>query len=277
MLSIIVSWRDRDEIAHSIKPMSECATALDGEVVIVNFGGDLHRLLRHVQGVHNTRVIDTGYQKYFNKGKAHNAGVAAANGDILFFCDCDILLERTDVQTIAECIEQESGLFGTIAGVRETLPNARGAGNVVCFGYELFIRIANGQELKIIDNEEDTAEGTRQAPGLLFVKRPDFLFINGYNGALHGWGWEDQDIIARLTLAAGLKRYSQGSALHISHGDDSRVAHYPVKDRWESRDRAFRQALANYDRGDFLGTYRCDIATLSLTEETSNSSGKIVT
>lgn len=33
-----------------------------------------------------------------------------------------------------------------------------------------------------------------------------------------------------------------------------------MKDRWESRDRMFRAALAIYDGGDFRGTYRRDVA-----------------
>jgi N-terminal domain of galactosyltransferase len=99
-----------------------------------------------------------------------------------------------------------------------------------------------------VDNEEDAEKGTRQAPGLLLVRRSDFMRIEGYNGRLHGWGWEDQDMIARLTLGAGLRRIQRGVATHLSHGDTARIAHYPpVRDRWESRDRMFRQALSNYD------------------------------
>jgi hypothetical protein len=50
-----------------------------------------------------------------------------------------------------------------------------------------------------------------------------------------------------------------GHAIHISHDDEARVANYPLADRWESRDKMFRQALALYDQADFRGTYDLDL------------------
>jgi hypothetical protein len=132
---------------------------------------------------------------------------------------------------------------------------------VVAFGYELHIKTADGRRLEIIDSEEDSQTGLRNAPGLLLVRRDDFVAINGYNAGLHGWGWEDQDMIARLTLGRGLRRVMAGNAIHLSHDDHARIAHYPaVASRWESRDRMFRTALANYDDNNFRGTYDRDRA-----------------
>jgi glycosyltransferase involved in cell wall biosynthesis len=265
MLSIIIAWCNRDELGQTLTPLLACVDAINSEVVVVNFGGELQRLLRQVPQ-DDPRVIlaDAGSQRYFNKSKAYNLGSSVARGDILFFCDCDVIIERETLAELVATLVSRPNTFATLASVSETVINSRRAGNVVCFGYELTIRIANGRELHIVDNEEDAEKGTRQAPGLLLVRRSDLLSVGGYNGRLHGWGWEDQDIIARLTLGAGLQRITQGSAEHVSHDDSARLANYPVVDRWESRDRMFRQALANYDRGDFNGTYESDIAALPL-------------
>jgi hypothetical protein len=66
-------------------------------------------------------------------------------------------------------------------------------------------------------------------------------------------------MISRLTLGRGLRRIMSGNAIHLSHDDHARIAYYPaVTSRWESRDRMFRTALANYDDGNFLGTYDRD-------------------
>jgi hypothetical protein len=157
-------------------------------------------------------------------------------------------------------MQRTPGTFATLAGVRESERNSRRAGHVVRFGYQLRLRTADGRELEILDHEEDAEDGTRQAPGLLMVRREDFLRVDGYNAELHGWGWEDQDMISRLTLGAGLERIQHGHALHLSHDDQARIGAYPAtRDRWESRDRMFRTALANYDRADFQGTYRQDV------------------
>lgn len=179
----------------------------------------------------------------------------------MFFCDCDIIVTPETIKNLLVKV-QHPGTFATLAGVKESEINSRGGKHIVCFGYELRIRTADGRELLIVDNEEDADDGTRQAPGLLMVQRSDFHTIGGYNSQLHGWGWEDQDMIARLTLGAGLQRMQAGRAIHISHNDEARVANYPLQNRWESRDKMFRQALANYDNSNFQGTYLNDTQQL---------------
>jgi hypothetical protein len=262
MLSIIVSWRDRLELATALPGLIGSARALGGDLTIVNYGGSQALLLDQVGSyAGEVRIVQVPGQQYFNKGRAHNLGVAGTDQPMLFFCDCDIVLEPAVLQELTEQVALNDGTFGTLAGVRESKRNSRNGRHVVCFGYELRIRTADNRELRIVDHEEDAADGTRQAPGLLMVRRTDFLSVGGYNSQLHvyGWGWDDQDMIARLTLGAGLRRIMKGSATHLSHDDLARVQAYPMSNRWESRDKMFRQALDNYDRADFHGTYDADV------------------
>lgn len=260
MLSIVVSWRNRKELGRALPGLAASARALGGDVTIVNFGGSREVLDEQLDDhASDVNVVEIDNQQYFNKARAQNVGAANTKQPYLFFCDCDIVLEPATVASLVERLRANPGTFATLAGVRESELNSRGGNHVVCFGYHLRIRTKDGRVLEIVDNEEDANDGTRQAPGLLLVKRDDFLAINGYNSRLHGWGWEDQDMIGRLTLGAGLTRIQDGVAIHLSHDDDARMAAYPpFKDRWESRDRMFRQALANYDAGDFRGTYDRD-------------------
>lgn len=260
MLSIIVTWRDREELGRAMPSLVASARDAGGELIIVNFGGDAGRLAECVRGYESEcRVATGGAQRYFHKAVANNIGARLAAHPTLFFCDCDIILPDGLARSLAGRLTDMPDHFATLAGVSETSVNSRGGRHVVSFGYRLDIKTADGRRLTIIDNEEDASDGTRQAPGLLLVRKSDFLRIDGYNGQLHGWGWEDQDMISRLTLGAGLTRLTEGKALHISHGDDGRIAAYPpVTDRWESRDRMFRTALANYDDGNFKGSYSAD-------------------
>jgi hypothetical protein len=262
MLSIVVSWRDRREVHLALPGLLAAARAHGGDVTLVDFGGRADVLaeeLRSCRG--DVRIVQTGPQRYFNKSCAQNLGAAHTIHPLLFFCDADIVLDAPVVSALVERVSAEASSFATIAGVRESVTNARRAGHVVRFGYELRLRTADGRELCILDHEEDAEHGTRQAPGLLMVRRSDFLAIDGYNARLHGWGWEDQDMIGRLTLGLGLRRISEGVVVHVSHDDEARIGAYPpTRDRWESRDRMFRTALANYDRGDFQGSYRRDVA-----------------
>lgn len=260
MISIVVSWCDRVELRLALPGLIASAQALGGDVTVVNYGGTPDLLEAQVAGfTSDLRIVDVPPQTYFNKARAQNLGAAHTSHPLLFFCDCDILIEPDTLAGLVDRVDGAPGHFATLAGVTETETNARGGGHVTCFGYELLIRTADGRELRIVDNEEDAEDGTRQAPGLLVVHRSDFLAVDGYNSQLHGWGWEDQDMIARLTLGGGCTRIIDGHVLHVSHDDEARVARYPISDRWESRDKMFRQALANYDDANFRGTYPADV------------------
>lgn len=264
MFTTIVSWRDRDELHQAIPSLIAEAAQNGGEVVVVNYGGNRERLRRQLDGFDEKIRVVSIESNFFNKPKAHNIGASYAQYPILFFCDCDIIVDLGSITTLANELAQSTGTFATLGGVKETEQNSRRAKHVACFGYEMMLRTTDGREVKIVDNEEDAANGTRQAPGLLLVRRDDFYSINGYNSQLDGWGWEDQDMICRLTLGAGLRRISRGQASHISHDDLARVQAYPLMDRWESRDKMFRRALANYDNANFLGTYDVDVAQAGL-------------
>ena len=272
-LSIVVSWRDRTELHESVPALVNVVEDLEGELLIVNFSGDstlLHSQIS-VRSKH-MKIIEVPKQRYFNKSRAQNVGAGFAQHSTLFFCDCDIVLTTRCVVEMLGLLANNNLAFGTIAGVSESVVNARRAKNLVCFGYTLRLRLANGRSLQIIDDEEDANTGTRQAPGLLFVKATHFHDVNGYNGRLHGWGWEDQDMVARLTLAAGLSRIQHGHVIHLSHDDQARTANYPSSSsRWESRDKMFRQALSFYDKGDLFGTYESDVAELGATVAAASS------
>jgi glycosyltransferase involved in cell wall biosynthesis len=263
LVSIIVSWRDRKELSQALPELVSSAEITQGDLTLVNFGGDTNLLSTQLTGYEGRlRVVTVAAQQYFNKSCAHNLGIANTRNPFLFFCDCDIILNPPVILALMRRLQDEKGKFATLAGVRESSLNSRGGKHIACFGYELRMRTADGRSLRIVDNEEDAVDGTRQAPGLLMVRRPDILSINGYNSKLVGWGWEDQDMISRLTLGAGLERISEGTVVHISHDDQARVAYHPIADRWASRDRMFRQALANYDHANFRGTYQEDCLRL---------------
>lgn len=275
MLSIVIPWRDRQELVQALPQLVEAAARLRGEVTVVNFSGSTDALRSQVGArAGAVRIVEVRGQTYFNKSSAQNIGAARSVHPVLFFCDCDIVVESEVVVALAQQVRETPGVFGTLAGVRESVRNSRRGKHVVSFGYELRIRTADGRKLNIVDYEEDANDGTRQAPGLLLVRRDDFLAINGYNARLHGWGWEDQDMISRLTLGRGLTRVTSGEAIHLSHDDHARLANYPpISSRWESRDRMFRVALANYDEGNFRGTYDADAALPGATPSAAGPNG----
>lgn len=265
MLSIVIPWCDRDELTVVAPRFRETASDLGAEIVAVNYAGDPDWFATASASLGADVIVSVVGEGYFNKPAASNIGAHHASGRFVFFCDNDILLDGADLAALLDRVAATPSTFGTLASVTETERNSRKAGHVTRFGYTLEMSTSDGRELTIRDHEEDANDGTRQAPGLLLVGHDDFRRVGGYNGQLDGWGWEDQDMIARLTLGAGLTRVSHGCAKHVSHGDDARVRRHRVSyaDRWESRDKSFRRALANYDAADFSGTYEWDVSRLT--------------
>jgi predicted glycosyltransferase involved in capsule biosynthesis len=261
MLSIVVSWKNRKELNQAMPSLLSTAALMNGEIIIVNFDGDAALFREVAPPSHSSvRVVEVKNQPMFNKAACNNIGAHHAKHGYLFFCDCDIILEPESIKALFQQLNETPESFGTLVGVKETIVNSIQNNHIVSFGYNLIIKTKDGRTLQIIDSEEDANDGTRNAPGLLMTSKANFERINGYNSNLVGWGWEDQDMIGRLTLGAGLERKFHGKALHISHNDEERTKHYPIANRWESRDKMFRQALANYDANKFSGTYSSDIA-----------------
>lgn len=264
MISIVVPWKNRKEIYRSMGAFIEVAQALGGEVILVNYCGQLE--LSRLPVASCLRIVQVSGREFFNKASANNIGGFLARHDKVFFCDCDIVV---DADVVAHCCQllDTANRFVTIAHVQEEFLNSLEINHIQCFGYHMTIKTRDGKQVEIIDFEEDTATGLRNAPGLLFCRREDFLTINGYGGFLHGWGWEDQDMICRLTLGADLTREQYGTLLHLSHDDNARMQHYPESSsRWESRDRMFRTALSRYDQNQFQGTMSMDVESHTFQE-----------
>ena len=261
MISIIVTWNGRTGIEHSLSSILRAGADVGGEVIIVNFGGNLEQLCGELPHDRSSlRLISVAGTKSFNKSAAQNIGIANAVHPICFFCDCDIVLPVPGLkQIVSDGLDVEHE-FRTIKNIRETELNTREARNIRSFGYTLRIRLQNDRMIEIVDSEEDIESGLRSSPGLLIAARRHIVEINGYNSSFLGWGWEDQDMICRLTLGLGLRRSSIGCLDHISHNETSRVVNYPAGlSRWETRDKMFRAALANYDYANFLGTLSTDV------------------
>ncbi len=264
MISIIIPWKNRDEIYRSIFSFIKVAETINAEIILVNYNGTLDHT--KLPANNKLRIITVDDCKHFNKASANNIGASFARHSLLFFCDCDILLSTDVIRRCAQLLK-ELNTFVTIKHAQEEKLNSLESNHIQCFGYNMIIKTRDGRQAEIIDFEEDTSTGLRNAPGLLFVKADDFKAINGYSGFLQGWGWEDQDMICRLTLGLGLKRKQHGTLVHLSHDDQARIGEYPpISNRWESRDRMFRTAISRYDQNQFHGTYTEDFSNHTLNE-----------
>src|SRR3954447_26295901 len=99
MLSIVVSWRDRVELGQALPGLLDSAQALGGDVTVVNYSGSRELLAAQLTGRGGeARVVEVVDERYFNKSRAQNLGAAHSQQPLLFFCDCDILVEPEIIQ-----------------------------------------------------------------------------------------------------------------------------------------------------------------------------------
>ena len=73
---------------------------------------------------------------------------------------------------------------------------------------------------------------TLQTWGSVICHRQDFEAVGGYDEAFTGWGGEDDDLLARLSMLGRLPAGFPASLVReIPHDDDARVRFYDIKDR----------------------------------------------
>jgi hypothetical protein len=262
MLSIVVPWRDRHELRETLPALVASAAALGGDVTVVNLGGDQAVLNAQTAALEErVDVVNLPGPAYFNKALAQNIGALVTRQPLLFFCDCDVIVDPEEVRRISEHVARTPDTFGTFESVRESNPTQRPR-HVLGIEYRLRIATRDGRVIDLTDRDHGDREGTRPAPGLLIVQRDAFTTVEGFNSKLRGWGWDEHDMIARLVLGAGLERHQDGTAVHLSHTDADRTRAYPDDDLWSNRMRMMREAIRRYDGGNFLGTCSLDARQL---------------
>jgi hypothetical protein len=89
------------------------------------------------------------------------------------------------------------------------------------------------------------------------LRKSDFLRVGGMNSELKGWGWEDLDLAIRLQLHLKRKHKQAWKAIHLTHSNASRNV---LSNKYADEYQNANICLANYQMGDFSGTYIKDIS-----------------
>lgn len=261
--SVIVPWCARPEIERTLGHNVEILAGSAAEIVVSCAGDDAY--LRGVRARLPTDVavrVVSYCDAPFNKARSVNIGAAHARGDSLMVLDADVLLEE---DTLADLRGGATPLrFCTIERVSESDAEVEpGDSGVSEFARYLEFVDSEGVVVRIETNRVRFSDGSRAGPGLILVDRAHFLAVGGMNSQLAGWGWEDLDLIARLSFVLGLQRAQAGSAVHVSHGDDVRV--FRGRSRNQSELINFDLAAQSYQERRYEGTFAAD-ASRDVTE-----------
>lgn len=244
-ISFIVTAHNKPELEKSLR--SNQHFWVDDRHQLVLVCGDspekYHSILEEL-GAINFKVVKIELTNFI-KSKAINMGVHFADYEALFLLDADIILDNYPIKEDLSL----SSEFQTIKKIRETSGTS-----ISQEGFITEIRNSKtfitkeGKTLEVPISVAFPLEGARSGIGLCIVKKENFIKINGMNGGLENWGWEDCDLFVRLQNL-GLKHISAGEVLHISH-----------EVRQSNSDNLnFRKCLSNYFNNRFYGTYSEDI------------------
>jgi hypothetical protein len=259
LLSVVIPWHNRFELERTLAENGRILAAHNLEILVVNCGGETSWLSLRLKGLSLPRLcrieVPTGH---FNKSLALNLGTFVSHAPNLFFLDADIILKE---DFIAKAIDTLScSCFVTVDRVYESMTQAsREPQFLKTLVYTIELADRRGRLVRLETNRLHLDDRSRGAPGLILLRKQDFLDVGGMNADLERWGWEDLDLLARLQLSLGLERRSMGSVVHLSHGDD--VRNLGTMTRAISEAHNFSQCLASYCIGYFQGTYLEDVKT----------------
>jgi hypothetical protein len=250
--SVVIPWWKRPELRRTLEANMPLLVRHGAEVVVVTCGSDVldapaqfadytAATVRHV-------VVPDAVP---NRSLARNLGALCSSGSVLFFLDCDVILKSDIFAEAAPLLEADC--FVTAQKRFESQPKPS--------PYLPFLKeLIQTREVVCEDGRRATVQqtlngdGSSSNRGELLVKRAHFLGIGGYNSALEGWGFEDDDVVYRLQLVLGLRSMMTGEVVHLTHGDDLRSPS-PLVDRRRNQELCFE----NYSRAAFLGTYEEDV------------------
>jgi predicted glycosyltransferase involved in capsule biosynthesis len=130
-------------------------------------------------------------QPYWVASKCHNLELLLATGDLVLRLDADDVLH--------------DDFFSKHPFDQEEIPS---------FYYV--------EPLAARDDNE------RHLAGVVYARRADFLAVGGYNERIEVYGYEDTDLVCRMSVRTGLrKRIDLDTLHHLPHDNDSRFVNQP--------------------------------------------------
>ncbi len=255
-ISVVIAWCDRVALRTSLSQNWPYFRRAGAEVLLVNCGGNrslARRLVSVSAGNGPIRVIHLAAGS-FNKSLALNVGSSLATSSHLCFLDADVVISPTLLDQLRARATGDT--FSTVRDVVESQLVGQTSETALSeTSQHLAFTLRDGRRARILISRTGYRQPRRTGPGLVCLSRRHFVSVGGMNAELKGWGWEDLDLIIRLSLKLGLKRREHGSVIHLTHTDRVRLKEQDRRNRM--------QAMARYHAGDLDGTYLRDVERYS--------------
>jgi glycosyltransferase involved in cell wall biosynthesis len=270
--SVLIAWSNRDELRETLLKNDFWFKNHRLEVLVINCGGSVPGLRQLIQDTRLDYVQPIEVPSpVFNKCLALNIGIHASRAPILLMLDADIILQSDLLEESLPHLNEDA--YVTLKTIRESekIHEASPANQAISQSSAFLREFVKVDEIEFFWIDETSTKVTthayplqnaKSAPGILVARKEHLLEIDGYNAEMKFWGWEDLDVLLRLSRTLRLRRVECGSAIHLTH-DDSRRAIKGGENRVRTDTENFLLAWSRYSRGNFAGTYKDDIRSWS--------------
>lgn len=171
----------------------------------------------------------------FRKTRALNNGVREAEGEILVFCDQDLIFPETHLKKIKEEIKKRQFLMGRPYSTTEIEKNEiiknleegkeyKESIKIVPEEYTISVRgtLKRDKRRRILNKIGLNKRGIRLVGMSYAMYKEDYIAVNGYDEKYIGWGLEDDDFGNRLAAhgVTGKEFIEEPIQLHLYHPFD---------------------------------------------------------
>jgi predicted glycosyltransferase involved in capsule biosynthesis len=259
-VSFIIPCSNRASLPRTLSENREAFSSGAHEIVIVTdspgFRDVSERLRERARGLtEETQVTVVAVEptdvSFYSKSRSLNVGAFVCRSEVMFLLDADVVIKP---ELIAEMVGAlRPGTFVTVKRGEETVPRVHPQVLPAWYPFEEEVsetRVVTADG-KVATREFWKGRHGRSMPGLMLIRKPDFVAVEGCNSELEGWGFEDYDLQIRLQLHLGLERLSLGSALHFTH---------PISSARQAASQKRNRSICfeRYSRNNYLGTYTDD-------------------
>lgn len=199
--------------------------------------------------------------KGFRKTRALNNAVLNAEGEILVFCDQDLIFGEEYIQTIATNIKKNIFLMGRAHHITENEKNMiiSEIDNIKKYSdileklpskYPETIKkmLAEDKKRRILNFFKLSKRGIKLVGMSYALLKEDYIKVNGYDENYIGWGEEDDDFGNRLNVAGikGKEMITQNTQLHLWHYSD------PSKIKSSNEEYYYKRKKEIFEKKDYF-------------------------
>ena len=178
--------------------------------------------------------------KGFRKTRALNNGVRNSIGDLLIFCDQDLIFGEEYIETIAKNIKNDIFLMGRAHHITEAEKSIILSDiNKIATYNEIVQKIPSkyietikkmlkeDRKRRLLKTFKLAKRGIRLVGMSYALMKDSYIKVNGYDENYIGWGQEDDDFGNRLTVAGinGKELVTENIQLHLWHYSDPTKVH----------------------------------------------------